>query len=45
MITKRERSCLGTKPKCENKLVDKQKQMRSRRQNYKLKQWVMERTS
>ncbi len=43
MILKRDQSCLGTIRKCENIKVDKCKQMRSSRQNDKIKQWVMHR--
>ena len=43
MIIKREKSCLGTKQKCENKQVDKYEQKRSSRQNDKLEQWMMHR--
>ena len=37
---KREKSCLGSKRRFENLKEDKRKQMRSRRQNDKLEQWV-----
>ena len=38
MIIKREQSCLATTRKCENKINDKYKQMRSNRQNDKFEQ-------
>ena len=41
MIIKREQSCLATTRKCENKINDKYKQMRSNRQNDKFEQRVM----
>ena len=41
MIIKRKLSCLGTKRKCRNIIVDKYKQMISSMLNDKLEQWVM----
>ncbi len=41
LIIKREKSCLETKLKFENKQLDNHKQMRNSRQNDKLEQWVM----